>query len=297
MVLSMTGYGRGTSSSGDVAVTVEVRTLNHRYLEIAIRLSSNYYFMEPLIRDAVREYISRGKTDVTVTVKDNRERPKDLTINESLLRGYLAVERELKDKFGLTGSLGVEKALSINGVVSVEEVEPEQDPVAELVLSSLKEAMAGVCQMRRREGKSIEKHLRSGTKTLKSINGKIGKLSEGNKKIMGDKLKERIAECLEQPGTSIDSLEERLAVEIAVLADKLDVSEEVERIGSHLEQFQQNLRVKTGSVGRKLDFIIQELNREFNTIGSKSQSAEIPALVIEAKAHLEKMREQAQNVE
>lgn len=297
MVLSMTGYGRSTISSDDIAVTVEVRTLNHRYLEVSVRLSSPYFFMEPQIRDTVREYISRGKTDVAVTVKDTREKQKKLTINGSLLRGYLAVEKELRDQFGLAGSLGVEKAMSINGLISVEEVGPAEDPVAELVLSALKGAMEGACQMRAKEGKSIERDLRSGTRNLRSINRKIQGLSEGNKRIMGDRLKERISEYLKQPGKSLDSLEERIAVEIAIMADKLDISEEVRRIGSHLDQFQQNLRAQSGPVGRKLDFIIQELNREFNTVGSKSQSEEIPALVIEAKAHLEKMREQAQNVE
>ncbi len=297
MVMSMTGFGRSTRSSGDVHVTIEVRTLNHRYLEVGVRLSSSYYFMEPLIRDLVRSRISRGKADVTVTVKDKREKTKKLTVNESLLGGYLEVESELRETFGLSGSLGVEKAMSINGIVSVEEIEPEEDPVTELVLSAAGEAMDSVCQMRRKEGKTIEKQLVSGTRSLTSLNKKIERLSEGDKKVMGERLKERIREFMEEGEASAESFHERLSLEIAILADRLDISEEVRRIGSHLLQFQENLRSKTPGVGRKLDFIIQELNREFNTISSKSQSAKIPALVIEAKAQIEKMREQVQNVE
>lgn len=293
----MTGYGRGTSAAGDVEVTVEARTLNHRYLEINLRLSGQYAFIEPHIRKTVRKFMSRGKADVTVTVKDRREKKRSLSINKSLLRRYLEIEKELSDTFGLSGSLGLDYFVTLNGIISVDEAELPQGPVARSVTAALDEAMKGVCRMRRAEGKSIERYLSKSARGLGTLNKKIDRLSGGNKVLMGKKMKERIEEYLKPGLTPSAMLDDRLAVEIALLADKLDISEEVSRIGSHLEQFIENLRSRAEPVGRKLDFILQELHREFNTIGSKSQSDKILSLVIEGKAHLEKMKEQVQNVE
>ncbi len=297
MIQSMTGYGRGSTTSGDVEVTAEVKSLNHRYLEMNVRLSSSLSFLEPPIRDRIRKFVNRGKIDATVTVKDRRERARKLAINEYLLHGYLGIEKELRDTFGLSGSLSLDRVISLNGIVSVEEVEPDDGPVARMILKATEEAMRGVSQMRKAEGKAIAKYLKETARILRSLNGKITSLSEESKRVMGVKMQERIAEFISPELASSEIFNDRLALEIAVLADKLDISEEVARIESHLDQFVNNLRIKTGSVGRKLDFILQELNREFNTIGSKSQSDQIPGIVIEAKAHLEKMREQVQNVE
>lgn len=297
MIQSMTGYGRGSTTSGDVEVTVEVKSLNHRYLEMSIRLSSSLSFLEPPIRDRIRKFVNRGKIDATVTVKDKRERARNLTINKSLLHGYLGIEKELRDTFGLSGSLSLDRVISINGIVSVEEVEPDDGPVTRMVLKATEEAMRGVSQLRRAEGKAIGKYLKETARILRSLNRKITSLSDESKRVMGVKMQERIAEFISPELASTEIFNDRLALEIAVLADKLDISEEVARIKSHLDQFVSNLRIRTGSVGRKLDFILQELNREFNTIGSKSQSDQITGIVIEAKAHLEKMREQVQNVE
>jgi len=293
----MTGYGRGSTTSGDVEVTAEVKSLNHRYLEMNVRLSSSLSFLEPPIRDRIRKFVNRGKIDATVTVKDRRERARKLAINESLLHGYMGIEKKLRDTFGLSGSLSLDKVISLNGIVSVEEVEPDDGPVARMVLKATEEAMRGVSQMRKAEGKAIGKYLKETARILRSLNRKITSLSKESKRVMGVKMQERIAEFISPEIASSEIFNDRLALEIAALADKLDISEEVARIKSHLDQFVSNLRIKTGSVGRKLDFILQELNREFNTIGSKSQSDQITGIVIEAKAHLEKMREQVQNVE
>jgi uncharacterized protein (TIGR00255 family) len=293
----MTGYGRESTTSGDVEVTAEVKSLNHRYLEMNVRLSSNLSFLEPPIRDKIRKFVNRGKIDATVTVKDRRERARKLAINESLLHGYMGIEKKLRDTFGLSGSLSLDRVISLNGIVSVEEVEPDDGPVARMVLKATEEAMRGVSQMRKAEGKAIGKYLKETARILRSLNGKITSLSKESKRVMGVKMQERIAEFISPEIASSEIFNDRLALEIAALADKLDISEEVARIKSHLDQFVSNLRIKTGSVGRKLDFILQELNREFNTIGSKSQSDQITGIVIEAKAHLEKMREQVQNVE
>jgi uncharacterized protein (TIGR00255 family) len=293
----MTGYGRESTTSGDVEVTAEVKSLNHRYLEMNVRLSSNLSFLEPPIRDRIRKFVNRGKIDATVTVKDRRERARKLAINESLLHGYMGIEKKLRDTFGLSGSLSLDRVISLNGIVSVEEVEPDDGPVARMVLKATEEAMRGVSQMRKAEGKAIGKYLKETARILRSLNGKITSLSKESKRVMGVKMQERIAEFISPEIASSEIFNDRLALEIAALADKLDISEEVARIKSHLDQFVSNLRIKTGSVGRKLDFILQELNREFNTIGSKSQSDQITGIVIEAKAHLEKMREQVQNVE
>jgi uncharacterized protein (TIGR00255 family) len=209
----------------------------------------------------------------------------------------MGIEKKLRDTFGLSGSLSLDRVISLNGIVSVEEVEPDDGPVARMVLKATEEAMRGVSQMRKAEGKAIGKYLKETARILRSLNGKITSLSKESKRVMGVKMQERIAEFISPEIASSEIFNDRLALEIAALADKLDISEEVARIKSHLDQFVSNLRIKTGSVGRKLDFILQELNREFNTIGSKSQSDQITGIVIEAKAHLEKMREQVQNVE
>lgn len=297
MALSMTGYGRSSSVSGDVEVTVEVKTLNHRYLEISPRISIPHTSLDPLIRERVRKYMERGKADITVSVKDKRSKARKFSINEPVLRGYLEVEEELRSTFGLPGSLGMEKALTLNGVLDVEEIEHEEDPVADLVSASLEEALREVCRMRKVEGEAIGKFLGKKKRSLTIIIRKIEGLSEENKHIMGIKLRERVSEFLEKAGSSLENSGERLAAEIAILADRLDISEEVKRVHTHIDQFGKTLRARKGAVGRKLDFIIQELNREFNTIGAKSQSSDIQVLVIEGKALIEKMREQVQNLE
>ncbi len=297
MLSSMTGFGRSSLAEGDLHVLVEIRTLNHRYLEVNVRIPPLYSLLEPHIRGILKEKLFRGKVEVWVTVKDRRERPIRLRLNDSLVRGIVVASNELKETHGVEGKLEVRDLLSFRDVLSIEEEEVEgHEGVSRLVDKCLRNALESAVKMRVEEGQALSGEMKKGIRKLKSLRQKVKSLMGTHKLEMAERVNERIREMLVMAKDE-GYLEEKLAVEVALLADKLDVSEEMERIKSHLTQFLKTVRGKETTKGRKLDFIIQELNREFNTIGSKAQSGEISRRVIEAKAQMEKLREQVQNIE
>lgn len=297
MLSSMTGFGRSSLAEGDLHILVEIRTLNHRYMEVNVRIPPLYSSLEPHIRGILKETIFRGKVEVWVTVKDRRERPIRLRLNNSLVKGIVVASDELKETHGVEGKLEVRDILTFRDVLSIEEEEVEgHECVSMLVDKCLRKALEGAVKMRVEEGQALSSEMKKGIRKLKSLRQKVNSLMNTHKLEMADRVNERIREMLVMAKDE-GYLEEKLAVEVALLADKLDVSEEMERIESHLSQFLKTVRGKERTKGRKLDFIIQELNREFNTIGSKTQSGEISRMVIEAKAQMEKLREQVQNIE
>ncbi len=296
MLTSMTGFGRGSRAAKGLEVVVEVRSLNHRYLEIHVRVPQIYSFIEGNVRKMVKDCMSRGKVDVSFFIKDRREKALNLQLNNSFIKGYMELVSLLNESYGLKGDLEVQDILSMNGSVSLEEVEEENDGVQRMIIDSLRDALKGVSEMRSEEGTSMENDISRRIGTLRKLREEISAMSGDHRKAMGERLIERIKEFAESlRKEQID--DGRIAGEIALMADKLDISEELKRIESHIDQFHTSVLSDESSKGRKLDFILQELNREFNTISSKSQSADISAKVVEAKAQLEKIREQVQNIE
>ncbi len=296
MLTSMTGFGRATRRTKGLEVGVEVRTLNHRYLEIHVRVPQIYSFVEGNIRKMVKDCMCRGKVDVFCFVKDRREKALNLQLNDSFIKGYLDLVSILNDSYDIKGTLEVQNILSMNGSVSLEEVEEDSDVVPKMMIDSLREALEGVSVMRSEEGTSMENDISRRIDILRALREEISGLSADHKQAMGKRLIERIEEFAASLGKE-EIADGRIAGEIALMADKLDIAEELKRIESHIGQFHRCLLAEESTKGRKLDFILQELNREFNTISSKTQSADISGKVVEAKAQLEKIREQVQNIE
>lgn len=297
MMKSMTGFGRHTIDEGDLSVTVETRSLNHRFLEIYVRVPSPYSFVEPRMREEVTGCVTRGKVTVSISILDRRQKEKIVRIDDKLMEAYLKASGRIVKEFPVADNLSVEGLLGIKDMVSVEEVEDGEQAVTEKMVECLKVSLGHLLDMRLQEGAMIFTGLNKGIENLKQLNDNIRELSRENKEEMGEKLRERVEECVRLCESSMDGLNDRIMTEVAILSDRLDVSEEVDRIDSHIFQFKNVMEMDKSGKGRTLDFVIQELNREFNTISSKSQSAKISSLVIEAKAELEKMREQTQNVE
>ncbi len=294
----MTGFGRCELSSAEWDFVAEVRTLNHRYLEINVKLPGVLSPLEMEVREVARSLFVRGKVDVFLSMTTKGGKPVELSLNEEVVDEYISIAEKAKEKFGLSGELTVQDVLSLRDAVIVEEERLDIEAIKAPLMKCVETALANALVMRENEGKNIGRSLRKLLKKLEELSSKIGELAEENKKQKIQRMKERIEELMSQNFMErIPVDESRLMTEVAFLLDRFDVTEEVERISSHLEQFRKALGARKESVGRKLDFIIQEIHREFNTIGSKCQNSVISSLVVDGKAIVEKMREQIQNVE
>lgn len=291
MILSMTGYGSGSAQKDDLAVSVEIRTVNHRFLDLHIRLSREYLFLENEIQQLVRSMLDRGRVEVSTTIQSTSSAA--FLVNSSLVKGYMEAAGKLKQEFNLPDSLDLKSILTLPGILQ------NRDPVAdnagtisELVSQSAKTALEGVLQMRRKEGEALRADM---LRNLACIEGSARQIQELSVKAAPEymqKLQDRLAQLLPQGG--IDP--QRLAQEAAILADKCDISEEVARLTSHIQQYYALVDGKE-KAGKKLDFLLQELQREANTILSKSGDLEVSRNAIAIKADIEKLREQVQNVE
>ena len=294
MPLSMTGFGTSNLRSKDLTVSTEIKTVNNRYLKISLRVSEGYGLHEPQMENLIRKKISRGT--VTVFVRVVREyKAGDTRINESLLRTYFEQVQAIGHSLGVAPP-SLEKFLELPGVIQEERVLSEEHAkmTEEIVLQSLEEAVAELQKMRQMEGESMRKDLSLNLESLKIEIAAVEKLAPTVVKHYRQKLTERIGKLMNENNFVLDAAD--LAREIALFADKSDISEEIVRFRSHLVQFADVLG-KEECCGRKLDFLTQEMFRETNTIGSKSNDAEIIKHVIEMKTAIERMREMLQNVE
>ena len=291
---SMTGFGSGTATKGGITCTVEIKSVNARFLDLFIRSPKQINPFESIIRGLVQDRITRGKVEVSVSIQDAGERPKTFTINSVLRKQIqeLLVQEEFYDD---------PKKVPLQAVNSIsnEWIQQQDTPIAEDVLSeivqeSTNQALDALITMRTVEGKHIEQDLLSRITTLENIIKSIDEKKAGAVDAYREHIKGKIQEYLVSLEASIS--EDRFLQEIALLADKTDITEEIVRFTSHVVQLKNTL-VDENSIGRKVDFILQELNREVNTIGSKAMDSSITEFVVQLKCELEKIREQVQNVE
>lgn len=291
---SMTGFGSGTATKDGITCTVEIKTVNARFLDLFIRSPKQINPFESIIRGLVQDRITRGKVEVSVSIQDAGERPKIFTINSVLRKQIqeLLVREEFYDD---------PKKVPLQAVNSIsnEWIQQQDTPIAEDVLSeivqeSTNQALDALITMRTVEGKHIEQDLLSRITTLENIIKSIDENKAGAVDAYREHIKGKIQEYLVSLEASIS--EDRFLQEIALLADKTDITEEIVRFTSHVVQLKNTL-VDENSIGRKVDFILQEMNREVNTIGSKAMDSSITEFVVQLKCELEKIREQVQNVE
>ena len=292
MVKSMTGYGRAVETVNGREFTVEIRSVNNRYLDCTVKLPRSFSFAEEAVKAAVKAAVSRGKVDVYITVRSETEADVQVTLNKPVVEGYLAAMRQMVAEYGVADDISVSVLSRMSDVFVVDKPKADEDQLKADLLSVVDKALAAYDQMRITEGLALEHDLRSRAATILEL---VAQVEELNPKTVSDyrkRLEEKMREVLENK--SID--ESRILTEAAIFADKVAVDEETVRLRSHLEQMDAMLS-GTGGIGRKLDFLLQEMNREANTTGSKCSDVKVARIVVDIKAELEKIREQTQNIE
>lgn len=289
---SMTGYGRAVVTLEGVEYTFEIKSVNNRYLDVNARLPRAYLFLEETVKKAVGSHISRGKADVFLTVRKTEGEGGEVVLNKELLKGYLDAAGVASEEFGLKNDIGVSSALRFPEVLELRAADEDEDTLTARVTAVMNEALCDFDNMREREGENLCRDISEKLDRLEALRSEIEKLSPISVENYEKRLRARIEELLGRENLD----EARLLTEVAIFADKVAVDEELCRLSSHFEQFREIMKGK-GAIGKKLDFLVQEINREINTTGSKCSELEITRLVVEAKSELEKIREQIQNVE
>lgn len=292
MIRSMTGYGCAKSTSGDIAITIEVRSVNNRFLDCSVKIPRSYISMEESLKSLVQKHISRGKVDVFVTLDTSGADDLAVTVNEHLAASYLAAIASLSEKFDIKNDLTASSLSRYPDVLSVEKKEADADVLQQALCACLDEALTGYDTMRAVEGQKLFDDITTRLNTIESLTAKAEERSPKTVAEYRGRLEQRIREVLEN--SDID--EGRLLTEVAIFADRVAVNEELVRLKSHISQLR-DMILSDEPVGRKLDFLVQELNREANTLGSKGNDVEMARIVVDIKAEIEKIREQIQNVE
>lgn len=288
---SMTGFGRAEECWDTWTLRVEAKSVNHRFLEIIPRLPRRYQGLEERIRRRIRELFKRGRFEIYVQLTGSPPEAQTISVNETLAREYLSGLRYLKSLFGLSGEVETGDLLRMREVFLPVEREEDLEKLWAELSPVLEEALRGLSEMRAKEGAFLEKVLREQLDELKGLLSRIKALKEPSFEAAKRRLEERLKLLLNQ---NLDPL--RLHQEVVILADRTDFTEELDRLESHLSQFEKTL-TEEGPHGRKLDFLIQEMFREINTLSNKAANAEVSQLAVEVKCTLEKMREQVQNLE
>ncbi len=292
MIKSMTGYGGAKGSVEGLSVSVELRSVNNRYLDVTVKLPRTLLFAEETIKQAVGRHISRGKVDVFVTVDASNSDDMEVRVNEPLLRGYLETLGGVAEKYGLQNDLTLMSVCRLPEVLSTDRREMDSSAVLEGIKDILEQALTEYDAMRLREGEKLRDDVLS---RLDEISRLTGIVEENAPKTVAE-YRARLEQKLQEVLGSANIDESRILTEAAIFADRIAVDEETVRLRSHLSQLR-GLTLGESPAGRKMDFLIQELNRESNTIGSKCQNADIAHVVVDLKAEIEKIREQIQNVE
>ena len=292
MVKSMTGYGRAVETVNGREFTVEVRSVNNRYLDCTVKLPRTLSFAEEAVKQAVKATISRGKVDVFISVHSEGAADVKVTLNDAMVEGYLTAMKQMVEKYGVQDDISVSLISRMPEVFTVEKPEVDEEQLKADLMGVVQKALANYDAMRAAEGKALEADLRSRGNTILEL---VAQVEAGNGQTVIDyrtRLYNKLQEVL--ANTSID--ESRILTEAAIFADKVAVDEETVRLRSHLEQMNTML-TNGGAIGRKLDFLLQEMNREANTTGSKCSDVRLARIVVDIKAELEKIREQTQNIE
>lgn len=293
MISSMTGYGRYDAEAGVSRFTIDVRSLNNRYLDIQVKAPRALSAMEPRVKKAVQERFSRGRFDITIARSGTQEQRGRLIADEALVSQYLVILRELKARFGLAGDVDIGLVASLPDAITATEVSEDIEAIWGALSTALSRALDELERMRREEGAVLVRDMMNRLETIDrlmlTVQTRVPATVENARKRMAEAL-ERLLN--EQPDPA------RLAQELAILAERTDVTEELTRLGSHMAQFRSLVKGNAReAVGRKLDFLLQEMGREANTIAAKATDATISFDVVNIKAELEKIREQAQNIE
>jgi uncharacterized protein (TIGR00255 family) len=289
----MTAYGKGDYPQDDKRFLVEIKSLNNRYRDIIIRMPKNLQGFEKQLRTLIDKKIGRGRVEVFFQIESSRETPPyALELNMPMVDAYLKIFAQLSSRSGLNQELRLETLLQMNDVVNVKTDTDDEEEMGKGLYESLSLGLDSLVEMRRKEGAAIETDLR---KRLKRVDGFVNDVRGRTSEIVeaySIRLKENVEKLCQ--GVEVDG--DRIAQEVAIFAERSDITEELVRMGSHIEQFSEYLELDD-SVGRRLDFLIQEMNREVNTLGSKASNGFVSRIVVEMKAELEKLREQVQNVE
>lgn len=292
MLKSMTGYGRRETVTDGKKILVEVKSVNHRYSDYNIKVQRHLGFLEDKIRKHVSSYITRGKVDVYLNVENYDTADKEITLNKELAKNYIDVLYRLRDEFGLKDDITVSAVAKNPDIFKTERLEEDEEQLWNTVRGVLDGALADFVAMREREGERIQADLCERIEYMRTLVQKVEERSPQTVSEYSAKLYEKIKEVLD--GRDID--EARILTEVAIYADKVAVNEETVRLSSHFAEF--DTIINSGEpAGRKLDFLIQEINREVNTIGSKASDIEIAKIVVTLKGEIEKLREQIQNIE
>lgn len=292
MLKSMTGFGRSEVTEGDRKVTVEMKSVNHRYLELGIKLPRKLNFLESAVRNEMKKYVQRGKIDVFVTYENLGEGSESIRYNKELAREYYDCFAQISEDLGIDNDIKISFIVKSPDVITVESGQDDEEVIQSLVISAIDQATEKLVETRRVEGEHLKKDLISKLDDMIVLVEKITEKSPVIVEEYKEKITTRINELLDE--ASID--EARIAQEVTIFADKICVDEELVRLDSHIKTMKDTL-IQGGAVGRRLDFIAQEMNREANTTLSKTTDAEISDMAIELKTEIEKVREQIQNIE
>ena len=292
MLKSMTGYGRSEQIIGNKKITVEVKSVNHRFSDYNIKVPRQYGFLEERLRHKIGEFAARGKIDLYVGIESCGEADKTISVNKELAGEYISALRSLCESFNIADDISASSIARFNDIFTAEPKRDDEEELWAAVETVATEALTAFTQMREREGSRIEADLRARIDYMRSLALKVDERSPQIVAEYKQKLYDKINEMLE--GREID--DGRVLTEVALFADKVAVNEETVRLASHYVEFDQ-IMDSGEPAGRKLDFLIQEINREVNTIGSKASDLEVAKIVVTLKGEIEKLREQIQNIE
>lgn len=292
MALSMTGFGRGEYCSPFYKVKIEIRSVNHRYLDLSFRIPRAYQILEDKFRTILNENLSRGKIDVTITIEPSLESEKKVEVDWGLADGYVAALSSIKERYGLVGELSLSSLQIMPDIIRPAENEQDLEVLWDAVRPALMEAIESLLDTRKREGSAMAADIANRLATITELTAQMNERAPAVTEYYRSRLEKRLADL------AVDALADpaRIATEIALFADRSNIDEELTRLQSHLGQARDLLKSKD-SIGRRFDFLLQELNRESNTIGSKANDLALSNIVIEVKSELEKIREQIQNIE
>jgi uncharacterized protein (TIGR00255 family) len=293
MIQSMTGFGKGMASDGENEIRVELKTLNNRYLDINPRIPKDLSFLEESVRTILKRHIRRGRVELYLTYERGEGASAQVQVDHGLLTQYMRAFGEMEEH-GIEQDLTASAMAKLPDVIQLKRGEADEQAVGALTRDALEGAIAGLTEMRSREGAHMAQDIGDRTETL---HGMLDQIKERAPQVVNEykeKLVGRIQELCKDTQTALD--ETRLESEVAYMADRCDISEEITRLSSHLTEVKKLLE-SDAAVGRKLDFLIQEINREINTIGSKSSDLKITRLVVDMKSEAERIREQVQNIQ
>lgn len=292
LIKSMTGYGQGEARNNRFSAQVEVKSVNHRYLDLFFRIPKQYSQLEETLRQTISRRISRGRLEVVLSLEEFGDQERIVQINKALLQGYLHALAAIQAELGSDEPIQLPQVLSLPGLLEVDEPTTDWDDLHKVVAEATTLALDRLEAMRAAEGQRLFEDLQEKLCVVDNLKNEVAQIAPQVIVDYKNRLRERLGELLD--GTTIT--DERFLGEVAIFADRCSIDEELVRLASHIQQFRETLG-SNESVGRKLDFLIQEMNREVNTIGSKANNVHIAGLVVNMKSELEKVREQIQNIE